>query len=106
MNLYTVYSSSYHTISSIFIYVQYERHVTTTRHTPLNVYCCSQYRLAAHLGSAFLLYSGMLYVALKHLVQPTSSFPVNRRLLGFGVGVSHLVFLTALSGQPCCLIQL
>lgn len=58
----------------------------------------SQYRLAAHLGSAFLLYSGMLHVALKHLVQPTSSFPGNRRLLGFGVGVSHLVFLTALSG--------
>lgn len=58
----------------------------------------SQYRLAAHLTSAFILYGGMFHLALKHLIAPTSLFPINKGLRGFGVGVSHLIYLTAISG--------
>ncbi|XP_043837946.1 cytochrome c oxidase assembly protein COX15 homolog isoform X2 [Dromiciops gliroides] len=60
----------------------------------------SQYRLAAHLGSALLLYCGSLWTALS-LLLPRDKLPETRQLLQlrrFAHGTAGLVFLTALSG--------
>lgn len=60
----------------------------------------SQYRLAAHLGSAFVLYSLFLWTSLHHLV-PAKVMEVSKaaikfkRLVHFSKGI---VFLTAISG--------
>ncbi|KAI8873021.1 cytochrome oxidase assembly [Ramicandelaber brevisporus] len=71
----------------------------------------SQYRLAAHLGSAFLIYllmmnsglgvlranafaSGRITSAVKAMLDNTRTQGVKR----FATGVAHLTFLTALSG--------
>jgi hypothetical protein len=68
----------------------------------------SQYRLMAHLGSAFLLYAGMFSLAMKHLIPITEGFAIPRRLKGMATGVAHMVFLTALSGflQPYVSVHL
>jgi len=61
----------------------------------------SQYRLAAHLGSAFLFYSGLLWTSLTHLLPPrpisTPKVPLNR-LRRLAMSTKSLVFITALSG--------
>ncbi|XP_071946759.1 heme A synthase COX15-like isoform X2 [Antedon mediterranea] len=60
----------------------------------------SQYRLASHLGSAFLLYALMFWQGLSHVLKPiqiteSKLLPVVRR---FAHGTVGLVFATALSG--------
>lgn len=60
----------------------------------------SQYRLAAHLGSALLLYAASLWTGLT-LLLPANRMPDSRRLLNlrrFAKMTGGLVFLTALSG--------
>lgn len=67
---------------------------------PNDVPRVSQYRLAAHLGMALLLYSSMLYTGLGLLAPPEIAQPskVLTRLRQFAHGSTALVFLTALSG--------
>lgn len=60
----------------------------------------SQYRLAAHLGSALLLYCASLWTGLT-LMLPANKMPDSRNLLQlrrFAKVTGGLVFLTALSG--------
>ncbi|KFM80037.1 Cytochrome c oxidase assembly protein COX15-like protein, partial [Stegodyphus mimosarum] len=60
----------------------------------------SQYRLAAHLGMAFVLYSLMLWSGLNHLLPP-QSMETTQKLLKFrrfAHGAKGLIFLTAFSG--------
>ncbi|KAL6072197.1 hypothetical protein STEG23_017178 [Scotinomys teguina] len=60
----------------------------------------SQYRLAAHLGSALVLYCASLWTSLS-LLLPQHKLPETRQLLWlrrFAGGTAGLVFLTALSG--------
>lgn len=60
----------------------------------------SQYRLAAHLGSALLLYAASLWTGLT-LLLPANRMPDSRQLLNlrrFAKMTGGLVFLTALSG--------
>ncbi|XP_021575172.1 cytochrome c oxidase assembly protein COX15 homolog isoform X3 [Carlito syrichta] len=60
----------------------------------------SQYRLAAHLGSALVLYCASLWTSLS-LLLPRHRLPETRQLLRlrrFAHGAAGLVFLTALSG--------
>ncbi|XP_035208616.1 cytochrome c oxidase assembly protein COX15 homolog [Stegodyphus dumicola] len=60
----------------------------------------SQYRLAAHLGMAFILYSLMLWSGLNHLLPP-QSMETTQKLLKFrrfAHGAKGLIFLTAFSG--------
>jgi len=61
----------------------------------------SQYRLAAHLGSAFVLYSFMLWSALDLLIP--AKFIENTRknfwLKKAAHGCKGLVFITAISGM-------
>ena len=75
-------------------------------HGPSDVPRVSQYRLASHLGLAFLLFSGLLYNALDHLL-PAKNFVHNAQLSTFKslqkfkmmvYGTKGLVFITALSG--------
>jgi len=59
------------------------------------------FRLAAHLGSAFLLYTGMLWSALTILL-PEKTIPHTvavRKLRMLIHGTKGMVFLTALSGE-------
>ena len=60
----------------------------------------SQYRLAAHLSLALLLYSLMLYTGLGLVATPTIATPTKSvtRLRGMVHGASSLIFLTSLSG--------
>lgn len=60
----------------------------------------SQYRLAAHLGSAFLLYTLFLWSGFNHLlphnkIEFTSQM---KKIRGMAHGIKGLIFLTALSG--------
>ena len=79
---------------------------------PSDVPRVSQYRLASHLGLAFLLYTGLLYNALDHLL-PAKKIEINflepqnvqtsviKALTKFKTivyGTKGLVFITALSG--------
>ncbi|XP_069851710.1 heme A synthase COX15 [Dipodomys merriami] len=60
----------------------------------------SQYRLAAHLGSALVLYCASLWTSLS-LLLPKHKLPETRQLMWlrrFAGGTAGLVFLTALSG--------
>jgi heme a synthase len=77
----------------------------------------SQYRLAAHLGTAFAVYSIMVLMGLgvlkknkflkmdslarTKLVESLSS-PVVKKFRGKVVGLSHMIFITALSGISFC----
>ncbi|XP_069467623.1 heme A synthase COX15 [Ambystoma mexicanum] len=60
----------------------------------------SQYRLAAHLGSALVLYCASLWSALSLLLPPQKFTETHRlmQLRRFAHGTAGLVFLTALSG--------
>jgi len=61
----------------------------------------SPYRLTVHLVSAFLIYSLLFSTALKTLHGGQLKAMANgvpKKLRSFAVGVSHLVFLTAISG--------
>lgn len=62
----------------------------------------SQYRLASHLGSAFLLYSGFLWNSLLHLLPDQKPAPMNTGVLRNISMKSHslmtLIFTTALAG--------
>ncbi|NWX40228.1 COX15 protein, partial [Steatornis caripensis] len=61
----------------------------------------SQYRLAAHLGSALVLYSASLWMGLS-LLLPRHKLPETHQLLRlrqFAHGTTALIFLTALSGK-------
>lgn len=61
----------------------------------------SQYRLAAHLGSAFVLYSYLLWCSLDYLL-PVQQLQRSKELLRFK-RLAHmckgLVFITAISGN-------
>ncbi|NXE58676.1 COX15 protein, partial [Calcarius ornatus] len=60
----------------------------------------SQYRLAAHLGSALVLYSASLWTGLS-LLLPQHKLPETKQLLRlrqYAHGTTALIFLTALSG--------
>lgn len=78
---------------------------------PSDVPRVSQYRLAAHLGLALLIYTGFLYNALDHLIpteKPTINFSDSkvtnnalkriRRFKGLVYSTKGLIFFTALSG--------
>ncbi|PVD39440.1 hypothetical protein C0Q70_02071 [Pomacea canaliculata] len=60
----------------------------------------SQYRLAAHLGSALLLYTLFLWGGLSHLTTPQAMPNVKQmaKLRGLSHGLMTIIFLTALSG--------
>lgn len=58
----------------------------------------SQYRLAAHLSMALLLYSSMLYTALGLLAPPSTISKGVSRLRHAAHGATALIFVTALSG--------
>ena len=74
----------------------------------------SQYRLAAHLGTAFAVYSLMVLLGLRVLnankalrmdsitrsrwIESLSAPPV-KRFRGKAIGLSHMIFVTALSGS-------
>ncbi|KYN09885.1 Cytochrome c oxidase assembly protein COX15 like protein [Trachymyrmex cornetzi] len=78
---------------------------------PSDIPRVSQYRLAAHLGLALLLYTGFLYNALDHLI-PAQKITTNfsdttianntlkalKRFKGLIHSTKGLVFITALSG--------
>lgn len=67
---------------------------------PNDVPRVSQYRLAAHLGSAFLLYTLFLWQGFSHLLAPVILPDVRsiNKLRGMAHGVMTAVFITALSG--------
>lgn len=73
---------------------------------PSDVPRVSQYRLASHLGLAFIIYTGFLYSALHHLIPAQTLSTVDmstaiQKLKSFKTVVyssKGLVFLTALSG--------
>jgi cytochrome c oxidase assembly protein subunit 15 len=58
----------------------------------------SHYRLTVHLGSAFVLYVALLWVALSQLRDVASHAPRDPRLARLLVVVCGMVFLTVLSG--------
>ncbi|XP_041065451.1 cytochrome c oxidase assembly protein COX15 homolog isoform X2 [Carcharodon carcharias] len=60
----------------------------------------SQYRLAAHLGSALILYCASLWTGLSLLLPPNQMPNTGRLLLlrRFARGTAGLIFITALSG--------
>lgn len=67
---------------------------------PTDIPRVSQYRLAAHLGSAFVLYSLMLWSGLTHILKPqqilnSKNLPLLRKCAH---GTMALIFTTALSG--------
>lgn len=61
----------------------------------------SQYRLAAHLGSAFALYLGLLNTGIR-VLSPTIRLPAGgtpaRKFLALSTGMTHLVLTTAMAG--------
>ncbi|KAL1460620.1 hypothetical protein WDU94_012587 [Cyamophila willieti] len=74
-------------------------------HTQSDVPRVSQYRLASHLSMAFVLYSGLLWTALDHLLPKEKVLQltdVNRtallRLKRFAAVSKGFIFVTALSG--------
>jgi cytochrome c oxidase assembly protein subunit 15 len=79
--------------------------------TPGAVPRVSQYRLAAHLGTAFVLYAGMFYTGVSVLqdwrfahgkaadAARLLTHPLTRRFKIAAGALTGLVFLTALSGQ-------
>ncbi|XP_055878932.1 cytochrome c oxidase assembly protein COX15 homolog isoform X1 [Biomphalaria glabrata] len=67
---------------------------------PNDVPRVSHYRLAAHLGSAFILYTLFLWQGLSHLLTPVKLPDVRSvaKLRGMAHGVMTAVFVTAMSG--------
>ncbi|XP_064630260.1 heme A synthase COX15-like [Lineus longissimus] len=60
----------------------------------------SQYRLASHLGAAFIFYTLLLYQGLQLVLkpQPIKEFAKLGRIRGFAHGLTALIFVTAMSG--------
>lgn len=61
----------------------------------------SQYRLCAHLGSALVLFSGLFWEGLSHVLKPerfSAIHPHLRVIRNFAHGTVAAIFLTALSG--------
>ena len=58
----------------------------------------SQYRLAAHLGIAFLIYAAMFWVALDLLYPRAGGAAPRRGLLRAALGLAVLVFVMSLTG--------
>lgn len=60
----------------------------------------SPYRLAAHLGTALVLYTSMLYTSLGLLQEPQMQAATRKlkRIKGLAHGMTAIVFFTALSG--------
>lgn len=61
----------------------------------------SQYRLAAHLGSAFALYLGLLNTGMRVLMPAVERLPAGspaRRMKLLATGMTHLLLSTALAG--------
>lgn len=62
----------------------------------------SHYRLAAHLGTAFVFYSLLLSTGLSHLIPPFQPmFPITKSLMRYkqmAIVTGSLVFVTAISG--------
>ncbi|XP_071449066.1 heme A synthase COX15 [Hetaerina americana] len=69
-------------------------------HSESDVPRVSQYRLAAHLSLAFVLYTLFLWSSLDHLLPPkaVSATLATRRFRMFAHACKGMVFLTALSG--------
>ncbi|XP_029667986.1 cytochrome c oxidase assembly protein COX15 homolog isoform X1 [Formica exsecta] len=71
---------------------------------PSDVPRVSQYRLAAHLGLALLIYTGFLYNALDHLINfsdikvTNNALKTIKRFKGLIYSAKGLIFFTALSG--------
>ncbi|KAK2712983.1 heme A synthase COX15-like [Artemia franciscana] len=68
---------------------------------PSDVPRVSQYRLASHLGSAFILYSLFLWSALGHLLPAEAPQKVTKGMLQlrrYALGVKGFMFLTVISG--------
>ncbi|KAF0765154.1 cytochrome c oxidase assembly protein COX15 [Aphis craccivora] len=65
---------------------------------PTDVPRVSQYRLASHLGLAFVLYSFLLTNSLRILLPVTVTGFVTKKFVGLAMAAKGLVFLTALSG--------
>lgn len=71
----------------------------------------SQYRLTAHLSTAFVLYGGMLWTAMNHLLPPqpyqasiVSSVASLRKSVGLAIGALSITILSgacARCGVPC-----
>uniref|UniRef100_A0A914YFK9 Uncharacterized protein n=1 Tax=Panagrolaimus superbus TaxID=310955 RepID=A0A914YFK9_9BILA len=61
----------------------------------------SQYRLATHLGLAFILYSLYLWTGLSHVLTPHDHSKVAKigKLRGMVHGTKSLVFITAFAGK-------
>ncbi len=72
---------------------------------PNDVPRVSQYRLAAHLTLAFVLYASLLRTALEHL-SPALKWPVTSKYIVPFKILAHsskgLVYLTAISGDGVC----
>ena len=62
----------------------------------------SQYRLAAHLGSAFLLFTGFFWTSLTHLFPDQKAVAIDTKLLkkinSRAHGLMAIIFTTALAG--------
>lgn len=74
---------------------------------PCDVPRVSQYRLAAHLSLAFVLYTLLFWSALDHLLPAGTIANVGpqvikaaRRFRMFAHSCKGMIFLTALSGKP------
>lgn len=65
---------------------------------PTDVPRVSQYRLASHLGLAFILYSFLLTNSLRILLPVKVTGLVTKKFLGLAMAAKGLVFLTAMSG--------
>eukprot|EP00128_Syssomonas_multiformis_P012055 Colp12_sorted_trinity150504_noHs@31575 len=70
------------------------------KENPREVPRVSQYRLAAHLGTAFVIYATSLWTSFSLLIPPVKIEATNglKRFARMSKGLSHLVFFTALSG--------
>ncbi|XP_059176667.1 cytochrome c oxidase assembly protein COX15 homolog isoform X2 [Physella acuta] len=67
---------------------------------PSDIPRVSHYRLAAHLGSAFVLYTLFMWQGLSHLLKPIQLPDVRSiaKIRGIAHGVMTAVFVTAMSG--------
>jgi len=65
---------------------------------PTDVPRVSQYRLASHLGLAFVLYSFLLTNSLRILLPVKVIGVVTKKFVGLAMAAKGLVFLTAMSG--------
>lgn len=66
---------------------------------PTDVPRVSQYRLASHLGLAFMLYSFLLTNSLRILLPSKSTGFVTKKFVVLAMTAKGLIFLTAMSGM-------